>query len=66
MFEPTCCSIVKFHSLTAGVFALASMPCGAKVLHGDGRLGPHAAGGCTPGVIGRKPGRAPEKVTEPL
>src|SRR5258705_5414957 len=66
MLEPSCCSIVKFHSLTVGVFAFASIPCGAKVLHGVGTLGPQARGGCTPLVMGRKFESAPVNVTDPL
>src|SRR4030095_13278340 len=48
------CSTVRFHSLTVGVFAAASTPCGAKVLQFVGKLGLQAGGGCTPWVIGRK------------
>src|SRR5438876_375790 len=54
MLEPSCCSIVKFHSFTVGVFAAASMPCGANVLHGagtvptGGAVGPQAGGGRMP------------------
>src|SRR5882672_3514184 len=57
----TCCSSVKVHSLTAGVFALASTPCGANVLQGVGTPGPQERGGWTPCVIGRKPDNAPVK-----
>ena len=60
------CSMVRFHSLTVGVFAAASTPCGAKVLQFVGKLGLQAGGGCTPWLIGKKLNIEPVNVTEAL
>src|SRR5580658_4452015 len=47
-----CCSIVKFHSLTASAFASGCKPCGARAHTGE-EPAPHAGGAvCTIGSSG--------------
>ena len=57
MFSVSCCSMRRFHSWTAGVFASACTPCGAKVVQGVGTPGPQEGAGCTPGAMGMTVGR---------